>query len=320
MTEYNIITWNVNGIRSRIFDNKASTTCKKMSRVLQDDSSLSMLLKINPIDFICFQETRCSIENSKCLIIPNYISIFNESKEQNARNANRYSGTAVFIKKNIIINEILYQIPNQTEYIDTEGRIIIIYFGENNENVLINVYTPNSGTNFEKRLKFQNAMLIFLACENLKRNVIYVGDLNVAYLSQDSHFKYIMSSTYKKINTPIVGMLPEEIQYITDLSLIQLKDTFLDIEDNYINYKKDLPNDYKGFTWWDPRMKKIYNNETKTNISIFRYKNLGWRLDYIFVSNNINVLESKVYKHIGEFTEPNASDHAPLYSKIKINK
>ena len=59
MTEYNIITWNVNGIRSRIFDNKASTTCKKMSRVLQDDSSLSMLLKINPIDFICFQETRC---------------------------------------------------------------------------------------------------------------------------------------------------------------------------------------------------------------------------------------------------------------------
>ena len=65
-------------------------------------------------------------------------------------------------------------------------------------------------------------------------------------------------------------------------------------------------------------MKKILDEETQTNMSIFRSKNLGWRIDYTFVSQNIEVLESIVLKKIGEFTEPNASDHAPLYTKILI--
>lgn len=317
----NIVTWNVNGIRSRIFDEKISTSCKLNNRSLKEGSSLFNLINLTDPDFICLQETRCSIENSKCLNISNYISIFNESKEQGARSNNRYSGTAIYIKNNIKINKILFQIPTFSDdtYIDTEGRIIIVYFGDKNENVLINVYTPNSGTNFEKRLKFQISILSFLACENLKRNVIYAGDLNVAYLLHDCHFNYINSSTYKKINKPIVGLLPEEINFIKELTKINLKDSFIELSKNNINVKQDLPNDFKGFTWWDPKMKKILDTNSNTNMSIFRSKNLGWRLDYIFVSNNIKIIESLVLKQIGEFTEPNASDHAPLFTSIKLN-
>ena len=227
----------------------------------------------------------------------------------------------MYIKKSIKINQILFQIPNQIdgeEYIDTEGRIIIVYFGDQNENVIINVYTPNSGTNFEKRLKFQNAMIAFLACENLKRNVIYTGDLNVAYLPHDCHYKYLKSSTYKKITKPVVGMIPEELEFVNQLLSINLKDSFLELEKNNINVKTEQPANFKGFTWWDPRMKKTFDEKTQTNMSIFRSKNLGWRIDYTFLSKNIEVLESLVLKSIGEYTEPNSSDHAPLYTKIKI--
>ena len=184
--------------------------------------------------------------------------------------------------------------------------------------LLLIVYTPNSGTNFEKRLKFQNAMIAFLACENLKRNVIYTGDLNVAYLPHDCHYKYLKSSTYKKITKPVVGMIPEEIEFVNQLLSINLKDSFLELEKNNINVKTEQPANFKGFTWWDPRMKKTFDEKTQTNMSIFRSKNLGWRIDYIFLSKNIEVLESLVLKSIGEYTEPNSSDHAPLYTKIKI--
>ena len=139
--ELNLVTWNVNGIRTRIFDNNKSTTCKLNNKSVQQDSSLFNLLQMTNADFLCFQETRCSVLNGKCLNIEDYISIFNESKEDGARSSNRYSGTAMYIKKSIKINQILFQIPNQIdgeEYIDTEGRIIIVYFGDQNENVIIN--------------------------------------------------------------------------------------------------------------------------------------------------------------------------------------
>ena len=321
MTEINIVSWNVNGIRSRIFDNKMSGTCKNKIRKCDEDSSLHQLINMSNADFICLQETRCSIENSKCLIIDGYTSYFNESKLDNARGPNRYSGTAIYVKNkfNELINEVNYQIPSNDEltYNDEEGRIIIIYFN-NYQNVLINVYTPNSGTNFEKRLRFQNSIYNFLKAESINRNVIYAGDLNVAYLPQDCHFKYIKSSTYKKIKGPVVGILPEELEFMQWLLKLNYKDSFLEVNSSP-NISEDQPKDYTGFTWWDPKMKKIFNAETNTNMSIFRASNYGWRIDYIIVTVKIEVLESKVLKTVGEYTEPNASDHAPIYSKLKLN-
>ena len=116
-----IVTWNVNGIRTRIFDSLDKATYEKTMRELnrtykqtiktdksiktvqvhnrpiRDNSSLKNLLE-NNIDFICLQETRCDIESSKILQIEGYESIFNESKLDGARQAKRYSGTCIYYK------------------------------------------------------------------------------------------------------------------------------------------------------------------------------------------------------------------------------
>ena len=52
--------------------------------------------------------------------------------------------------------------------------------------ILINVYTPNSGTNYDNR-----AFLNFLT--TIKYEVIFCGDLNVAYRPEDIHFNYKLS-------------------------------------------------------------------------------------------------------------------------------
>lgn len=321
MTEINVVSWNVNGIRSRIFDDKISGDFKKEKvRNCEEDSSLHQLICMSNADFICLQETRCDINNGKLLTIDGYKSYFNESKLTDARAPNRYSGTAIYVKDNFydMVDEVIYQFPFETEsdYIDNEGRIIIIYFNNYN-NVLINVYTPNSGTNFENRLIFQNTIYKFLKKEAETKNVIYAGDFNVAYLAQDCHFNYNKSSTYRKVKKPVAGILQEEKDYIYKLLELNYKDSFLEVNPKP-NITEDQPKNYHGFTWWDPRMKKMLNEETKTYMGIYRASNCGWRIDYIFVTQNIEVLESKVLKTVGEYTEPNGSDHAPIYSKIKI--
>ena len=97
-----IISWNVNGLRSRIFNEKVSSKIKKQQNVEPEKNSpIGILLNEFKPDLFCFQETRCSIENGKKINIPEYKSIFNESKLEGARSCNRYSGTCIFIKESM---------------------------------------------------------------------------------------------------------------------------------------------------------------------------------------------------------------------------
>ena len=122
-----VITWNVNGIRTKIFNKLSSAKISKEHQIFPDViSPISNILKLDA-DFICLQETWCSELNGKKFNINGYNSVFNESKhEQQARNANRYSGTCIFYKETFKPICIEYQIPG---YNDDEGRIIILHFG-----------------------------------------------------------------------------------------------------------------------------------------------------------------------------------------------
>ena len=147
MQNMKIITWNVNGIRSRIFNDNISSKLKKNTSIVPEESSAiqKLLSEFNP-DILCIQETRCGLEKSKTICIPGYNSFFNESKLEGARSADRYSGTAVFYKQDMIVKNISIDLPG---YEDKEGRIIKIKF---EDFILITVYAPNSGTNFDNKI------------------------------------------------------------------------------------------------------------------------------------------------------------------------
>jgi exodeoxyribonuclease-3 len=268
-----IVSWNVNGIRSRIFNEKISSKLKKDETIFPiEGSAIYELLKHDP-DIICLQETRCSIMKSNMISIPGYNSFFNESKLNLARAPDRYSGTCIFYKENIQC-EFSTDIPG---YEDLEGRVIIMKL----ENVtLVTVYAPNSGTNYENKIKFNGAMYNFL--NSLNGKVIFCGDLNVA---KETHF-----DQSKQVPGP--GTYPHELKFLEDLA--------------FINYKDTLKCD-TIYTWWDPRQVK------ENGMSRARNRNKGWRLDYFF-TKNINQISSKCLKYIGENNEgiPLASDHAPV--------
>jgi exodeoxyribonuclease-3 len=268
-----VITWNVNGIRSRIFNYKISSKLKKDTIMeIQENSPIDILIKEEDPDIICLQETRCSVAISKNFEIPGYKSYFNESKSTGARAPERYSGTCIFYKEHLNLKDIQEQIPG---YEDTEGRIIIANF---DNFVLITVYAPNSGSNYDKKIIFIEAMLTFL--NSLDCKVIFCGDLNIAV---STHFDI-------KSTIAMPGIYPHELEFYDRLIKI--------------NYRDCIENDKIVFTWWDTRRAK------ENGMSIARNRNEGWRLDYFF-TKNINQGSSRCLKHIGENNEniPLASDH-----------
>jgi len=271
-----VITWNVNGIRSRIFNDKISAKLKKDTlMVIQENSPIDILIKEEDPDIICLQETRCSVAISKNFKIPGYNSYFNESKSTGARAPERYSGTCIFYKEHLNVKDIQEQIPG---YQDMEGRIIVANF----ENfILITVYAPNSGSNYDKKIIFIEAMIMYL--NSLEGKVIFCGDLNIAV---STHFDI-------KSTIAMPGIYPHELEFYDRLIKI--------------NYRDCIDNDDIIFTWWDTRRAK------ENGMSVARNRNEGWRLDYFF-TKNINQGSSKCLKHIGENNEniPLASDHAPV--------
>jgi exodeoxyribonuclease III len=268
-----IVSWNVNGIRSRIFNDSISSKLKKNEKIFPiDGSAIQDLLKYDP-DIICMQETRCSIAKSNVINIPGYKSFFNESKLDAARAPDRYSGTCIFYKENISC-DFSTDIPG---YEDLEGRVIIMTF---DDVTLVTVYAPNSGTNYENKIKFNEKIYNFL--DKTTGKVILCGDLNAA---KETHFDQT-----KQLPGP--GTYKHELKFLKDLECIHFKDAI----------KCDTV-----YTWWDPRQVK------ENGMSRARNRNKGWRLDYFF-TKNINHVSSKCLKYIGENNEgiPLASDHAPV--------
>jgi exodeoxyribonuclease III len=268
-----IVSWNVNGIRTRIVD---------IHNGVIVSGSIHKIIQTEDPDIICFQETRCSVENSMKFGNTSYpFQYFNESKGQGARGPNRYSGTSVWSKIEPI--NVIYNIPG---YEDLYGRIIILTF---DNFTVINVYTPNSGTNFANRILWNNAFLEYL--KNREGRIVFCGDMNVAYLPQDTYFDS------KKIK-PMAGILPEEIDFVTKLLEFGFVDT----------------SDAGKFTWWNPMCKK------ENGMSIMRNRDTGWRIDHFFVKGIMGF--TRVLKHIGEEyagISPLSSDHAPIILDAHLN-
>lgn len=183
-----------------------------------------------------------------------------------------YSGVALYSKK--APDKVLYDFGTN----DQEGRIIIAFFSNT---VVCNIYFPNGGGAPERlayKLAFYDAFLAYI--NSLKKKgmqIIVMGDVNVAHEEIDL--------ARPKENEKNVGFLPEERAWVDELTTSGFIDT----------YRHLYPNKKEEYTYWD----------MKTSA---RDRNVGWRIDYFFISSVLLPRLKNATIHSDIF----GSDHCPI--------
>lgn len=190
-----------------------------------------------------------------------------------------YSGVALMSRK----EPQSVQIGLGIEDYDREGRTIVADFGNF---VFITAYFPN-GSRDHHRVPYKMAYKAdFLDyCNQLRaqgRRVIFCGDVNTAHNNIDL--------ARPKQNQKTTGFLPIERAWIDDL-----------VEQGYVDTYRYLYPDQEGaYSWW-------------TYIGGARDRNVGWRLDYFFVSEDLSdrIVEATIHRDVL------GSDHCPVSLGIK---
>lgn len=157
MTQFKLISWNVNGIRA-----------------VQKKGFAEFLAGYNP-DILCLQEVK-AYEDQADLKVDGYHVIWNAATRPG------YSGTAVLSRVKPL--EIRLGLPSLPE--ENEGRVIALRYPSF---WLINVYTPNAKrdlTRLEYRFKTWDPMFLdYLRQLDAGLPVVLCGDLNTAHRDVD---------------------------------------------------------------------------------------------------------------------------------------
>lgn len=255
-------------------------------RAVHRKDCFAPFIKKHSPDILCLQETKAE-QGQSPIDLPDYIEYWNSAEKKG------YSGTAIFTKEKpiVVINDFpeniveKYKIKNDGYgNPNFEGRIITAEFSKF---FLVNSYTPNSKDDLSRlSLRYKQWDPAFLEyCKELenKKPVIFCGDLNVAHKEQDL--------AHPKENEGKHGFTNEERKGIDNFISGEFIDTF--------RYFTPEGNGY--YTWWSH-----WQNA--------RERNIGWRIDYFFVSKKIS---SKLTK-AGIHPEIIGSDHCPVSIEIDL--
>jgi exodeoxyribonuclease-3 len=169
-----------------------------------------------------------------------------------------------------------------------EGRINEVHFTLGNKEIaFFNIYFPN-GQSKEERLKYKMEFYDRLLeyCKLLKskgKSIIVCGDVNTAHEAIDL--------ARPKANENTSGFLQMERDWITKFLDCSFIDTF-----RYIH-----PNEPDFYSWWSYRANARANN-------------VGWRIDYFFVSEDLkeNIKDAYILKDIM------GSDHCPVVLEMRF--
>jgi exodeoxyribonuclease-3 len=190
--------------------------------------------------------------------------------------AKGYSGVGLHVSKAFAPERPSFAHPA----FDYENRIVTVDVGDL---TVASVYVPNGGKDFPGKMKFLEAMDAYAASfQPSGRHVAMMGDMNVARTDRDVH--------PKERKPRAIGQLPEEralIERILSRGLVDLG--------------RALDPDNDGlFTWWAP-----WRN--------MRQRNIGWRLDHVFVSEALATRATSCPVR----TEIGTSDHAPVVATFE---
>lgn len=238
-------------------------------RAIQKKGFLEWLDQTRP-EVLCIQETKAHPDQLEEQIVTptGYFSYWAAAERKG------YSGVALFSRA----EPKSVQIGMGIEEYDREGRTIVADY---DDFVLINAYFPN-GSRDHSRVPFKMAYKAsFLQyCNQLRqagRKVIFCGDVNTAHREIDL--------ARPKENEKTTGFLPIERAWIDEV-----------VEQGYIDTFRHLHPDQEGaYSWW-----AYWGNA--------RERNIGWRIDYFFITPNLIDRLSAAKIHADVL----GSDHCPI--------
>jgi len=240
-------------------------------------------------DILCLQEIKAQEDQlpDDVLHVQGFHSVFNPSQTKKG-----YSGTALYSKREPL--SVSYGIANEiTEKhnlnhdhhgeSNREGRVITAEFPEF---FVVTVYTPNTKDDLSRlelrHKEWDPAFLEHCVTLQSKKPVVVCGDFNVAHTPLDL--------ARPKENEGNKGFTAEEREGI---------DNF--IEEGFIDSFRMFFKESGHYTWWSPW-------------GGARSRNVGWRIDYVFVSEE---LEDAV-QHASIHEDIFGSDHCPVSVDLEV--
>lgn len=236
-------------------------------------------------DILCLQETKARKEQVDLNLPADYEQFWYSADKPG------YSGTAIFSKikplkvlsgfpediiKKFKVSGDIYGDPNK------EGRIMAAEF---DKLWLITVYTPNAKDDLSRiPMRHEHWDPAFLAyCKQLEKSkpVIFCGDLNVAHNEDDL--------ANPKPNRGKKGFTDEERSGFQNF-----------IDNKFVDTLRIFKQGNGYYTWWS-----YFANA--------RVRNVGWRIDYFLVSNELksNVKSAEIHPQVL------GSDHCPVSIEIE---
>jgi exodeoxyribonuclease III len=226
--------------------------------------------KTSGVDVLCLQETKCQLDQ----VPPEIAAPAGYTTQYHSATKKGYSGVATFSKIPPIRVDRGFDIPR----LDGEGRVLAYTYPFF---TLFNIYFPN-GKRDDVRLKFKMDFYesFLKVIEKYRKRgedkIVICGDVNTAHKEIDL--------ARPKENSKISGFLPEERAWIDKLLSRGFIDTFREFEKGPSHY-----------SYWD-------------QFSFARERNVGWRIDYFFISENLRPR----LKNAFIWPQVMGSDHCPV--------
>jgi len=232
-------------------------------------------------DILCVQETKAQekqLTDSEHSL-KDYEPFYSSAKKKG------YSGVATYIREHQPHAAKKLRAGIGAKQFDSEGRFLITH---HNGLILYNTYFP-SGTTGDERQDFKYRFLdrfskhLTSLPKSQQRKLVVCGDFNICHRPIDIHHPDVAEKR------EFSGFLPDERKWMDHFTELGFVDCFRlvqgDVKDKY--------------TWWSFRAGS-------------RRKNLGWRIDYFFVSKALakKVTDAKILNKV------TGSDHCPIVLEL----
>lgn len=255
-------------------------------RAVVKKGTFQAFIKEHKPDVLCLQETKAERGQAE-VDLAGYHEYWNSAVKKG------YSGTAIFSKREPlnVINGFPKEFAKKFSFADElnrdsgeEGRVITAEF---DKFYVVTVYTPNAKDDLSRLpLRHKHWDPAFLAyCKQLekKKPVLFCGDLNVAHTELDL--------ANPKPNRGKKGFTVEEREGFQNFVDAGFVDTFRMFTEGNGHY-----------SWW-------------SNFANSRARNVGWRIDYWLVSEQLRKQIKKAQIH----ADVMGSDHCPVSVTVAID-